>query len=111
MGWANQERDSLTARANADMVWALALVHHLAISNNVPLEMIAAHFSQLAPWLVVEFVPKTDSQVQRLLVSREDIFEAYTREGFEQAFGTRYHLRATEAIQGSERYLYLMERK
>jgi hypothetical protein len=111
IGWANQERDSLSARANADMILALALVHHLAISNNVPLEMIAAHFSQLAPWLVIEFVPKTDSQVQRLLVSREDIFEAYTQEGFEQAFRTRYHLRATEAIQGSERRLYLMERK
>jgi len=111
MGWANQERGSLTARANADLVLALALVHHLAISNNVPLEMIADYFGQLAPWLVIEFVPKSDSQVQRLLISREDIFETYTQDGFEQAFGTRYHIRAAEAIQGSERRLYLMERK
>ena len=111
MGWANRERNSLAERANADLILALALVHHLAISNNVPLEMIAAYFSELAPWLVIEFVPKTDSQVQRLLVSREDIFENYTQAGFEQAFGAKYHLRATEAIQGSERQLYLMERK
>ena len=111
IGWANRERHALAARANADLVLALALVHHLAISNNVPLEMIATYFSELAPWLVIEFVPKTDSQVQRLLVSREDIFENYTQAGFEQAFGTKYHLRATEAIPGSERHLYLMQRK
>ena len=37
IGWQNAERDALSARGPADMVFALALVHHLAISNNVPL--------------------------------------------------------------------------
>ena len=111
MGWANQERHSLADRANADLILALALIHHLAISNNVPLDMIARYFGQLAPWLIVEFVPKTDSQVQRLLASRKDIFKAYTQEGFEGAFGREYHIRKEETIQGSERRLYLMERK
>jgi ribosomal protein L11 methylase PrmA len=110
IGWANQERDSLAERANADLILALALIHHLAISNNLPLSMIADYFSLLAPWLVIEFVPKTDSQVQRLLISREDIFDSYTQEGFEGAFGTKYHIRAAQAIPGSERRLYLMER-
>jgi hypothetical protein len=44
-----------------------------------------------------------------LLASREDIFPEYTREGFEKAFSTRFHIRKTEAVQDSERALYLME--
>ena len=46
---------------------ALALIHHLAITNNVPLRDIGEFFADLAPRLIIEFVPKTDSQVQRLL--------------------------------------------
>jgi len=62
------------------MVLALALVHHLAISNNVPLPQLAGFLATGGKWLVIEFVPKSDSQVERLLVSREDIFPTYTRE-------------------------------
>ena len=68
------------------MALALALIHHLAISNNVPLLQVADFFAKIGKWLVIEFVPKSDSQVQKLLISREDIFPNYTREGFEAAF-------------------------
>ncbi len=111
LGWANRERQPLEDRPKPDLVIALALVHHLAISNNLPLPRISAYFQGLAPWLLIEFVPKSDSQVQRLLASREDIFEHYTQEGFEQAFQQDYHLRNAQDIQGSQRRLYLFERK
>jgi hypothetical protein len=110
LGWHNQERMSLLERATPDAAIALALVHHLAISNNVPLDLLARFFSQLAPWLVVEFVPKSDEQVQRLLATREDIFPNYNFEGFEAAFSSYYAIHAATQIQGSERKLYLMER-
>ncbi len=110
MGWANDERGSLVERGPADAVLALALIHHLAISNNVPLLQVAEFFARCARWLVIEFVPKSDSQVQRLLASRADIFPNYTREGFEAAFNQVYAIRRVEAIPGSERWLYLMER-
>ena len=98
-------------RGNADAVFALALIHHLAISNNVPLERLAYLFSEMGRWLIIEFVPKNDSQVEKLLASREDIFPNYTQEGFEHAFSDYYTIHATEPIQKSERILYLMERK
>ena len=109
LGWDNLERDSLGARGPADMVLALALIHHLAISNNVPLPQLANFFAAHCKWLVIEFVPKSDSQVQKLLTSREDIFSSYTREGFEAAFSTRFAVRKSEPVQDSERTLYLME--
>ncbi len=110
IGWANQERDPLLARGPADAVLALALVHHLAISNNVPLPLLADFFSWAGQWLVVEFIPKSDLQVQRLLTSREDIFSNYTREDFEQAFSEKFCLRDVREIEGSQRVLYLMEK-
>lgn len=110
-GWGEAERDSLRGRGPADIVLALALVHHLAISNNVPLGRIAQYFSSLAKSLVIEFVPKSDSQVRRLLASRKDIFPDYTREGFEREFSRWYSIENATPIEGSERVLYLMERR
>ncbi|MFH1524179.1 MAG: class I SAM-dependent methyltransferase, partial [Chloroflexota bacterium] len=85
LGWENRERDSFLERGPVDAVLALALVHHLAISNNVPLERVAEFFAKCGKWLIVEFVPKSDSQVQKLLRSRKDIFGEYTRAGFEKS--------------------------
>jgi len=110
LGWAHEERRSLVDRGPVDLVLALALVHHLAISNNVPLERIAQFASRLGSHLAIEFVPKTDSQAQRLLTMREDIFPQYTREGFEAAFKQYYQIEKRVEIQGSERTLYLMRR-
>ncbi len=107
-GWAGRERLSLEERGPADAVLALALVHHLAIGNNLPLERIAAYFRRLGRHLVIEFVPKSDSQVSRLLLSRPDIFPGYTKEGFEEAFQRHYHIQSVARVADSERWLYAM---
>jgi hypothetical protein len=82
----------------------------LAISNNVPLGAVAEMFGRLGKWLVIEFVPKTDSQVQRLLSTREDIFAEYTQKHFESAFLEYFSIQKSERVQNSERTLYLMKR-
>lgn len=111
IGWHNQERDSVFDRAPVDMVFALAIIHHLAISNNVPLPHLADLFYSLGYWLIIEFIPKSDSQVQRLLQSRLDIFSHYTQDDFEEVFEKRFNIHEKISIRNSERYLYLMERK
>lgn len=111
IGWQNRERESLLQRGPADVVLALALIHHLAIANNVPLTRVAQFLADLGDWLIVEWIPKTDSQVQKLLRSRVDIFPGYTREVFEQIFGQFYEIRKESAIRDSERSVYLMKRK
>jgi hypothetical protein len=108
LGWAHRERLSLEQRGPADAVLALALVHHLAIGHNLPLVRIADFLARLGRTLIIEFVPKTDSQVQRMLRSRPDIFPCYTREGFEAAFRTSYRIDAVHPVAESERLLYLM---
>lgn len=110
-GWESAERLSLLDRGPADAVLALALVHHLAIGNNLPLDRIARFLARAGRSLLVEFVPKTDTQVKRLLVVREDVFEDYTVEGFERAFGGSFEIDRRIPLAGSERTLYFMTSK
>ena len=108
IGWANAERQAFAARGPVDMAFALAIIHHLAISNNVPLGDIASFFASICRNLVIEFVPKEDSQVRKLLASRKDIFPDYTQAGFEQAFARWFDIVEASPVAGSRRTLYLM---
>ena len=108
-GWENKERESLIDRGPVDTVMALALIHHLAISNNLPLAMIAKFFRRVCKSLIIEFVPKEDSQVQRLLATREDIFPNYNQDGFEKEFQKEFQIITKEGIRGSKRTIYLMK--
>jgi hypothetical protein len=110
IGWALEERDSFLQRCQGETVLALALIHHLAISNNVPLGKLADFFAEVARFLIIEFVPKEDSQVKRLLATREDIFPNYTIEGFEKAFSVHFRIARKQKINESSRVLFLMER-
>jgi hypothetical protein len=107
-GWGGQERLSLEQRGPADALLALALIHHLAIGHNLPLERIASYFARLGRVLIIEFVPKSDPQVTRLLLSRPDIFPAYTKEGFEKAFSRYFRIEAAVQVADSLRWLYHM---
>jgi ribosomal protein L11 methylase PrmA len=111
LGWANNERMSFIERGPTDMIMALALIHHLAISNNVPLDNIARLLSTLCRCLIIEFVPKQDKKVQTLLATRVDIFKDYTEAGFEAAFSRYFSIERRVNIQASERVMYLMVTK
>lgn len=108
LGWDHSERDSLLDRGPVDLVMALALVHHLAIVNNLPLRRIASFFRRAGRHLIVEFVPKSDSQTQRLLAGRTDIFAEYSQGHFEAAFSEYFTIVRVEPILDSDRTLYLM---
>ena len=111
IGWANQERLDLSNRASADMIFALALVHHLAISQNVPLSMIADYLSTLCEWLIIEFIPKEDKKVDILLSTREDIFPNYNIVEFESQFANKFDILSKDPIKDSLRTMFLMRKK
>lgn len=111
LGWNGNERYSLIQRGPTDCILALALIHHLAISNNLPFHKIAEFFYGLCNKLIIEFVPKEDSQVQKLLSSRRDIFNKYDQAHFERVFSEYFIIRSAEPIVDSKRILYLMERR
>ena len=104
-----RERRSLIQRGPADLVLALALVHHLAIGNNVPLEGIAALFAKLGRQAIVEFVPKDDPMTQHLLAARKDVFPDYTLDGFRVAFARHFTIIDEAPIADSARTIFLLE--
>jgi SAM-dependent methyltransferase len=107
LGWDGKERASLGDRGPADAVLALALVHHLALTHNVPLPMIASTLARLGRRAVVEFVPKSDPQSQRLLAVREDVFARYDRPHMEAALRSHFAIETAEELPGSDRVLYV----
>jgi hypothetical protein len=111
LGWSHHERQSLTERGPTDTILALGLIHHLAIVNNVPLAKLAHFFSCLTKTLIIEFIPKEDAQIQKLLISREDIFDNYTQTNFEASFSKDFHMIERIPIPDSQRMLYLLENK
>ena len=111
LGFNNSERAAFHERVKTDLVLALALIHHLVIGKNISLQLIAEYFAGIAPLLVIEFVPREDQKVKEMLASRKDVFTDYTIENFERYFGFYFLVKKKEMVTGTERTLYLMQRK
>jgi ribosomal protein L11 methylase PrmA len=109
-GWGQAERRGLRARAKADAVLALALIHHVAISKNVPLGDVVSWLTDMAPRGVIEFVPKTDPMVVELLRLRADIFPNYNEEHFVKCLEERARIVTSETVSASGRKLFAYER-
>ncbi len=108
LGFAGNERMSLVERGPVDLVLMLAVIHHVAITYNVPFDRMAAWLASLCRWLIIEFVPKDDPQVQRLLRSRDDIFEGYHEHLFEKAFSCYFTQVRKDILPNSSRKLVLL---
>jgi ribosomal protein L11 methylase PrmA len=109
-GWAQAERKGLAERADADALVALAFIHHIAIGRNVPLDMAVHWIMTMAPAGVIEFPPKSDPMVQRLLAQREDIFPDYCEEAFLAHIAKRGSIRAQKHVRDGGRLLVWYER-
>ncbi len=114
LGYGNRERKALRERIGAfqpDGILALALVHHLSLSNNCSFEMLAESLAGTSPHLIIEFVEPSDSWAAKLLQSKRDarhLFDFYNRRNFERVFSNHYQIVETAEVPGSERTLYLM---
>lgn len=111
IGWENKERFSLEERGPVDTILALAIIHHLTIGNNLPFEKAAHFLSRICKNLIIEFIPKNDPQVQKLLLNRVDIFNNYSKIKFEENFSKFFDIIDVRKVGGTQRDLYLMVSK
>ena len=112
IGWANKERDSFITRlSDSDITLALALIHHITITNNVPFSKSAEFFASFTKYLIIEWVPKDDSQTMKILDEKIGDYSYYTSENFEQAFGRHFVILEKVAIENTKRTIYLMKLK
>ena len=87
LGWKLAEHSSFFHRLKPDMVLCLALLHHIRIGNNIPLQDFVEWLIGLAPNTIIEFVKKEDPMVKILLKEKADTYSDYNEEVFE------YHLK------------------
>ena len=92
-------------------VIALAFEHHLAIGKNIPLEEVVEWIVGLAPQGLIEFIPKNEITVQKMLALREDIFINYTEEKFVSYLQSRAKIVKSTKLPGSGRILFEYDRR
>ncbi len=110
IGVNNEERSSFIDRVKADLVVALALIHHLAIGKNIPFPKIVSMLAGMGKNVIIEFVPKTDEKIRLMLAGRKDIFSHYTGARFEEALGRYFRIKDKQEIAASGRVLYFLEK-
>jgi hypothetical protein len=113
IGFNNKERDSFLERIKRyapDVTMALAVIHHITLSGNIPFEMSAEFFSSFSKHLVIEFPKRNDSWVQRLLNTKGEFrahFDFYTIDNFESSYSKYFELVEKVSIDNSDRVMYV----
>ncbi|MES2574143.1 MAG: class I SAM-dependent methyltransferase [Bacteroidota bacterium] len=116
-GFNNEERFSFIDRvkdSNLDGCLALAVIHHITLSGNIPFSLSAQFFSKMASNILIEFPTRTDSWVQFLLDSKREFathFDFYNEENFEREYAVYFEIVKKEKITSSERILYSLKRR
>ena len=107
MGWRHEERIALEKRlGRLDGIFCFALIHHLVIGRNIPMEEFICWVCGLAQRGLIEFIPKTDPMVQGMLRHREDIFHDYNLENFERILKNICTHVLLHTIQSTDRTIY-----
>jgi hypothetical protein len=107
LGWRGAERRPLEGRGLPDLVLALALVHHLSITGNVPMRELLDWFASLGARTVIEFPTREDPMVKRLLsAKREGLHADYELESFERLLAERFRVERRQELPGGTRVIY-----
>ena len=117
IGLNNKERDAFINRIKdfaPDITLALAVIHHISLTGNVPFDRSAEFFTGFSKYLIIEFPKRNDSWVQRLLNNKadfKDYFSHYNIDNFENSYTKVFDIVERKSIANSERVLYLLKRK
>lgn len=112
LGWRNLERRALPDRGRPDLVLALALVHHVAITANVPVRDFVAWLAELGAALVIEFPTRDDPMVEKLLAAkRDDLHPDYEQDFFERCLAEAFEVVRSERLPSGTRQLYFARPK
>ncbi len=114
VGWRNEESKSFLDRAEGqfDMILLLAVVHHLLVTERVPLNEIFKQLDRLTSHAaIVEFVGPEDSMFRRLTRGRDALHQDLTQTSFEAAARERFEIADREHMSGTHRWIYLLIKK
>jgi hypothetical protein len=110
-GWRERERKGFLERnkCHNTSILMLAFIHHLVIAKNIPLKQVIDYFTSISDNGIIEFVPKNDPTVQKMLLGRDDIFEDYNLENFEKILSANSRIVNKTKVTNYGRILYEYE--
>jgi predicted RNA methylase len=109
IGWRNAERPGFYDRRKPDVVLLLAVLHHMAITSNIPLPQLVDWMHSLDARIVVEFVHTDDPMTKRLLSNKpEGLFPGYRVDEFERLLKEKFTVERQELLPSATRTLYLV---
>jgi 2-polyprenyl-3-methyl-5-hydroxy-6-metoxy-1,4-benzoquinol methylase len=114
LGWCNRECPSFLERAASsfDCVLMLAVIHHLLVTERIPLEEVFRLAAALTTdVLVVEFVAPDDDMFRQLVRGRAHLHSSLTEAAFEAACGAHFEILRSLPLPGTHRRLYALKRK
>ncbi len=106
LGWRGLERRQLVGRGRPDLILCLALIHHLVLGANIPLQELIGWLAGLGGDLIIEFITKQDPMVRQLLRNKDDIYEDYEREYFERCLSAHFSIARQETLASETRIIY-----
>lgn len=108
LGWRGRERPPLRERLRPDLTLALALIHHLVLGRNIPLEEVVDELASFGGDAVIEWVDRSDAMATRLLERKDEAFEDYTLAHFEEHLGRAFTVERKQALASGSRILYFV---
>ncbi len=113
-GWLNSECPSFLERARGsfDLVLMLAVVHHMLVSERIPLPQIIKLASEITTkLLIIEYVPPDDPMFRRITRGRDHLHRDLTRGGFESACREFFETVRAVPLGETGRWLYLLHKR
>ena len=111
LGWRGTERRPLCQRGTPDLIFCLALMHHLVIGRHIPISELVEWLAGLGGDLVIEFVDRKDSQVERLFRNRDEQAVEYSAAALEGALAEHFGAVTRETLISGNRTLYYARRR
>ena len=114
LGWSNREQASFGARAEGrfEVALMLAVVHHLTVTDGVPLpDVFGLIASLVTKGIIVEYVPPEDPMFQELIRNKEHLIPRLGQAQFEAGFAPWFIEQRRLALPQSRRVLYQLAKR
>jgi 2-polyprenyl-3-methyl-5-hydroxy-6-metoxy-1,4-benzoquinol methylase len=114
IGWENKEHKSFIERAKNkfDLIMCLGLLHHLIVSERIPIEKILKTFSLLSKkYLLIEFIDKDDRKFIEVANYNLNLYNYFTEDYFEKKIKNFFIIKQKQKLRNSKRIIYLLRKR
>ena len=110
-GWRGRERKSFDDRGKPDLILCLALIHHMVITANIPMQDFLQWIRGFDAAVVLEFVGPEDEMTLRLLKNKRNKHPDYTLARFESIAASMFDIADKASLKEGRRHIYFLQPK